>query len=194
MVRQHFTDPAWGDPIDVPSVLSAIPSDAALAGMYFLALLDGAKRRGLVLPGLRDRYLPFSFYPVTEFAPVLVAAAERFYPERSLRQALRAIGCAGPLVFLESTLGKVTLGSTVGPQAAVAAIAKSYPLNLRSSRCAVTEVSPNSCRVALHDIPYFLDSHHVGVFEGTLAYVGVAGRVRIASHSPVSADLLLEWS
>lgn len=162
--------------------------------MYFLALMDGARRRGLTLPGLRERYLPFSFYPVTEFVPVLIAAAEQFYPERSLRQALRAIGAAGPLVFLESTLGKVTLGSTVGAQAAVAAISKTYPINLRSSHCAVLELAPNACLVTLHDIPYFLDSHHVGVFEGTLAYAGVAGRVRIAPRSAVSADLLLEWT
>ena len=79
--------------------------------MYFLAMAQGAKRRGVTLPGLRERYLPFNFYPVTEFAPLLVAGAERFYPDRSLRQGLRAIGNTGPAVFLASTLGKVTLGS-----------------------------------------------------------------------------------
>jgi hypothetical protein len=48
--------------------------------------------------------------------------------------------------------------------------------------------------VSLDDIPYFLDSHHVGVFEGTLKYAGVKGRVRIATRSYDSADLLLEWT
>jgi hypothetical protein len=38
-----------------------------------------------------------------------------------------------------------------------------------------------------------LDSHHVGVFEGTLFHAGAKGRVRIAMRSRVAADLLLEW-
>ncbi|HEX3776552.1 MAG TPA: DUF2378 family protein [Polyangiaceae bacterium] len=169
-------------------------SVAALAGMYFLALSEGAKRRGVSVPGFRDRYLPFGFYPVTEFAPLLVFAAERFYPDRSLRQGLRAIGKMGPTVFLASTLGKVTLGSTEGALAAIAAIAKTYSINSRPAQCTVRDVNDKSCVVCMTQVEYFLDSHHVGVFEGTLEYAYVEGRMRIASRDAKSADLLLEWS
>src|SRR3954462_4810638 len=81
-----FSDPPWDEPIDVPAVLAGIAPNAAIAGMYFLAMAEGAKRRGITLPGLRERYLPFTFYPVSEFAPLLVSGAERFYPDRSLRE------------------------------------------------------------------------------------------------------------
>jgi uncharacterized protein (TIGR02265 family) len=172
----------------------AISNDAAISGMFFLAVAQGAKRRGLTLPGLRERYLPFGFYPIAEFAPLLVAAAERFYPDRSLRQGLRAIGKTGPAAFLESTLGKATLGATRGARAAVEAMAKTYPINIRPSQCAVTRATATSCVISLRNVQYFLDSHHVGVLEGTLEYAAVTGRVQIASHSSVSADLLLEWS
>jgi uncharacterized protein (TIGR02265 family) len=189
----RFIDPPWNDELDVPAVLSGISQEAALAGMFFLALAQGAKRRGVTLLGLRERYLPFGFYPITEFAPLLLTAADLFYPELSLRQALRALGKTGPTAFLESTLGKVTLGSAVGVHAAVEAIANTYSINIRPSQVSVTQSTPKSCVVGMSNVQYFLDSHHVGVFEGTLEYAGANGRVRIVSQSAVSADLLLEW-
>jgi uncharacterized protein (TIGR02265 family) len=189
-----FIDPPWDADLDVPRVLAGISPDAAIAGLYFLALVEGAKRRSVTMAGFRERYLPFTFYPVTEFAPLLVTAAERFYPTRSLRRGLREIGKSGPGVFLASTLGKVTLGAAVGVYAAVEAIAKTYAINTRPSQCTITEASDTSCVVGMRNVQYFLDSHHVGVFEGTLAYAGVSGRIRIASQSETSADLLLEWT
>jgi hypothetical protein len=47
--------------------------------------------------------------------------------------------------------------------------------------------------VKLDQIHYFLDCHHVGVFEGLMKHAGARGRVRIDSRSLSSADLLLEW-
>jgi hypothetical protein len=130
---------------------------------------------------------------VSEFAPLLLAAAAAFHPELSLRHALRAIGKVGPAVLANSVLGKVTLGSAIGVHAVIEAVANTYAVNIRPSRCAVSHKQAQSCRVSLEAIPYFLDSHHVGVFEGTLKHAGVSGRVRIASRSAESADLLLEW-
>jgi uncharacterized protein (TIGR02265 family) len=192
--KAPFIDPPWNDEVDVPTALAHVTPDATIAGMYFLAMAEGAKRRGVTLSGLRERYLPFGFYPLAEFAPLLVAAAERFYPDRPLRQGLRAIGHTGPAVFLASTLGKVTLGSAIGAPAAVEAIVKTYSINTRPSQCTVTQTTKSSCIVGMRNVQYFLDSHHVGVFEGTLEYAGVKGRVRIASQDATSADLLLEWA
>jgi hypothetical protein len=45
----------------------------------------------------------------------------------------------------------------------------------------------------LEKIVYFLDSHHVGTFEGVLRFAGVKGVVRMASFGPASADFLLTW-
>lgn len=190
----RFVEPPWEAELDVPRALAAIPPSATIAGMFFLATLEGAKRRGVSLPGTRDRYLPFNFYPVSEFAPLLVAASGRFYPERSLREGLRAIGVVAPAVFSGSVLGKVTLGSAIGVQACIEAIAKTYPINIRPSTCTVGEITDHSCVVSLHDVFHFLDSHHVGVFEGTLRHAGVEGHVSIASRSDVSAELLLQWA
>jgi uncharacterized protein (TIGR02265 family) len=186
-------EPPWGEPLDVPSVLAGIPESASIAGMFFLALQEGAERRQVSLGFSKPRYLPFGFYPVREFAPLLVEAAGKFYPDRSLREGLRRIGTAGPVAFLSSTLGKVTLGASEGVHATVSAIAKTYGINTRPSRCEILHAGPRSMTLKLDDVVYFLDSHHVGVFEGTLQYAGVDGTIKIAARSETSADLLLEW-
>ncbi|MET0793719.1 MAG: DUF2378 family protein [Polyangiaceae bacterium] len=186
-------DPPWAEELDVARALSVIAPDAKIAGMFFIATVEAATRRNLSLPGARSRYLPFGFYPISEFAPLLLAAAERFYPDRSLRQGLRALGVRAPVVFAESVLGKVTLGSASGVHACIEAIAKTYPINIRPSKCTVGEVSSNACVVSLSEVHHFLDSHHVGVFEGTLQHAGAKGTVRLARKSDVSADLRLEW-
>jgi uncharacterized protein (TIGR02265 family) len=189
----EFVDPPWGAALRVEACLAEIPDSATIAGMFYLALLEGAKRRGLSLVLPKQRYVPFGFYSLREFARALVQAAELFYPRHSLRQALRALGNSGPKAFAASTLGKVTLGSAEGPQAAVTAIAKTYEVNIRPSRCSVIKSEPRSMHLALENVHHFLDSHHVGVFEGTLEHARTPGRVRIASRSRSAAELLLEW-
>ena len=188
-----FVEPPWDEPLDVARALAAIPQEATIAGMSFQALATGADRRQVDLTIPRPRYVPFSFYPVREFAPLLVEAAALFLPHHSLREGLRRIGKAGPEAFLGSTLGRVTLGASEGVHATVSAIAKTYAINTRPSRCAVLETAPRSMTVALDDVVYFMDSHHVGVFEGTLEHAGVLGSVRIRHRGPTAADLLLEW-
>ena len=189
----RFREPPWQAALDVTRALSLISAESTIAGMFFLGLLDAAKRRGVPLAGTRDRYLPFGFYPVAEFAPLLVQAAGGFHPTLSLRQGLRTIGAVGPAVLAKSVLGKVTLGSAIGVHAVIEAVANTYAVNIRSSSCAVTHKAQQACVLSLENVQYFLDSHHIGVFEGTLTHAGVSGQVRIARRSDFSAELLLEW-
>jgi uncharacterized protein (TIGR02265 family) len=188
-----FVDPPWEAPLDVDRVLASIPADAKISGMFFVALVAGAKTRNVVLPSARDRYVPFNFYPVTDLARLLVEAAQRFFAGRPLRHALRSLGKAAPDAFLSSTLGKVTLGSTEGVHAAVAAMANAYELNLRPSHVSTLDSGPDWVTVRLDKVCYFLDSHHVGTFEGILRFAQVKGSVRLASRGSTSADLLLAW-
>jgi uncharacterized protein (TIGR02265 family) len=190
---RSFVDPPWDAPLDVKRALSDIPVDAKIAGMFFVAVVAGAKARGIMLPSARERYLQFTFYPLAEFARLLIEACERFFPERTLRHALRTLGRSSHDAFLASTLGRVTLGSTQGVHPAVAAMANAYELNVRPSRVSTLEHGARWAVVRLEKIVYFLDSHHVGTFEGVLRFAGVKGVVRIASFGPASADFLLTW-
>jgi uncharacterized protein (TIGR02265 family) len=190
-----FSDPPWDEALDPETVISSVPANARIAGMFFIALAAGAQRRGCTLPSARERYVQFTFYPVAELARLLVEAAERFYPNLSLRQALRALGASGPEAFLASTLGKVTLGSSEGAHAAVAAVANNYKRIIQPSRVAILDSGPNWVIVGMEMVPYFLDSNHVGIFEGTIRYAGVDDvSAQIASRSSSSAELLLSWN
>jgi uncharacterized protein (TIGR02265 family) len=188
-----FVDPPWDAPIDVERALAIIPADSTISGMFFSYLVGAAKAKNHVLPSARDRYLAFNFYPVAELARLVIEAAPLFFPGRSLRFALRTLGRHSPDAFLSSTLGKVTLGSTEGVHAAFAAIANAYELNLRPSRVAIVDRGPTWAVVRIDKVFYFLDSHHVGTFEGIFKFAGVNGTVRIASRSASSADLQLSW-
>jgi uncharacterized protein (TIGR02265 family) len=188
-----FVEPPWSAPLDAPRAIAAMPEEAKIAGMFFMALSAGAERRQVQLAFPRPRYLKFGFYPVKEFARVLVEAATRFYPDVSIRQGLRLLGRVGPAALLSSTLGKVTLGAAEGVHAAVTAIANTYSINVRPSRSQVVRALPRSMVVSLDDVPHFLDCHHVGVFEGALEYAGARGEVRIHRRGDRAADLWLSW-
>ena len=188
-----FVDPPWEAPVDVDRCLAGIPADATISGMFFTYLIAAAKAMGTPLPSAGDRYLAFKFYPVSDLARLVLEAIPLLFPGRPLRQALRVLGRRAPDAFLSSTLGKVTLGSALDAHASIAAIAGAYEVNLRPSRVAVLDKGPRWATVRVDKVHYFLDSHHVGTFEGVLKHAGAEGAVRIASRSPSSADLLLEW-
>jgi uncharacterized protein (TIGR02265 family) len=189
-----FVDPPWEAPLDAERALALIPPDAKIAGMFFAFLVAAAKERNFVLKtATRDRYLPFNFYPVSELARLVLEAVPLLFPGRPLRHALRILGRRAPDAFLSSTLGKVTLGSTEEVHSAIAAIANAYELNLRPSRVMVLAKGATWATVRLEKVYYFLDSHHVGTFEGVLKYSGVEGTVKLASRGAASGDLLLTW-
>jgi hypothetical protein len=174
-------------------VYDAIPADATISGMFIAPLALEAKRLGVHLPTARDRYVPYRFYPLLEHAKVLVETCERIYPALSIRQGLRKLGRGAPKALVASTLGKVVLASAEGVHEVLDAMAKAYPLNARPSRVEVVERGAGRAVVRLEQVHYFIDSHHVGAFEGALRYAGVEGRVLIAGRGEASADLLLEW-
>jgi uncharacterized protein (TIGR02265 family) len=189
----RFLEPPWDAPLDTAVALAAIPKDAEISGMFTAPLVTGTKRVIAEQEGARERYVAFRFYPLREHAAWLLDAARTLYPDRSLRSALRKLGRGAPDAFLTSTLGKVMLDSSLGLEGLIDAFAKAYELNLRPGSVRVSESQPRRVVVKLDQIHYFLDCHHVGVFEGLMKHAGTRGRVRIDSRSLSSADLLLEW-
>jgi hypothetical protein len=79
VTRGAVVAPPWDTPLEVEQVLASVPEAASIAGMFFIALQEGAERRQVPRSLAKSRYLPFGFYPVREFAPLLVEAAELHY-------------------------------------------------------------------------------------------------------------------
>jgi uncharacterized protein (TIGR02265 family) len=189
-----FVEPPWASPLVADDAIAKIPEDATISGMFLAPLLQEAKRRNVTLPSARARYVSYTFYPLREHARLLVETCELMLADRPLRQGLRKLGRGAPQALVASTLGKVVLGSAVGVHGVVKAMIKAYPLNARPCHAEVLELSERRAVVRLEGVHYFLDSHHIGTFEGVLKYAGVQGRVLIAKRGAGSADLLLEWA
>jgi hypothetical protein len=72
-------------------------------------------------------------------------------------------------------------------------MAKSYAVNVPGSEVKVVDAAAKHCLLQVRSLPYFLDCHHVGAFEGVLRYAGVEGQVRLRMLSPQDADFLVTW-
>ncbi|WP_236604808.1 DUF2378 family protein [Sandaracinus amylolyticus] len=188
-----FVDPPWNTPLDVQSVIRAIPESATIAGMYLEPLVREARRLGRSLPSARQRYVAFQFYPLREHVTVLVEGTQALFPELSMREALRKLGRGAPRALVQTTLGKIVLGSTEGVLQSLDAIVKTYNTNIKPARAETIESSTHGAIVRLERVPFLLDSHHVGVFEGSMSYAGVRGTVKVRMRGADAADFLCEW-
>jgi uncharacterized protein (TIGR02265 family) len=186
----RFVEPPWSRPLDAELELRTMPETAQVRGLLIAPMVSDAKKRG---PLPRDRYLSFNLYPLREHARLLVDSARALFPDLSLREGLRKLGRGAPSAFGASTVGKVTLGVAEGVHDVITAFAKGYELNLQPGRAQIVERGARHAVVSLDDIHYFLDSHHIGAYEGALGRAGVRGQVRIARRNRAAADLLLQW-
>ena len=188
-----FRKPDWNAPLHTARALADIPSDAVIAGMFLQRVANEARRLGLQLPSARERYLPFSFYPQREHASLLLEACAAFYPERPLRAALRSIGRAAPKALVATTVGKVVVGCEEGVHEIIAAFSRTYGINVRPAQATVLETGPHRSVVSLERVYFFIDCHHVGVYEGVLRHAKVEGSVSYAGRGPHAGELLIEW-
>lgn len=190
---KSFDEPDWQSPIDLAKTLASIPEARTISGMFLEPCVREARRFGKQLPSARERYVAFRFYPVREHVQLLVEACAMFYPSMPTRAALRKLGRAAPAALLTSTLGRATVGVAQGTLSIMDAMAKSYSVNLPGAEVTIMDAAANHCVVRMRSVPYFVDSHHVGAFEGVLRYAGVEGEVRLRLISSGDADLFCSW-
>lgn len=188
----QFSDPPWDAPLDAARELAAIPASAQIRGMFINPVLQEAKKAGVSL-AKRERYVPFQFYSLREHAELLIEAATLLFPKMPLRKGLRRLGRGAPNAFIASTLGRVVLQSAEGVPAILDAFAKGYELNMRPGRASVEQRQAKVLDVTLEHIHFFIDSHHVGAFEGALTFAGERGTIRVHRSGEASAILRLEW-
>jgi hypothetical protein len=95
--------------------------------------------------------------------------------------------------MLTSTIGKVLLISAPGIEGTLEAISNAYDVNLNPGNVKVVEIADDYALIELTQISYFLDSHHVGVFEGICKHFSLKGDVRINRTGRESAQFLVTW-
>lgn len=183
----------WDAPLDVAVYLRAMPPNARIKGMYATAIVDGARDRGLSLPPARERYVAFQDVPMREYATLLVEAAGAFFPELTLRSALRKLGRSSRDVFAQSVVGRVVLSAASDLPGALAASAKAYAISLPPARAEVRNLDQHRAVFALANVYNFLDSHHVGVLEGIAHACGVHVEARVKLASLFDGEIELTW-
>jgi len=190
-----FQSPPWDAPLDVEREIERIPVNAQIRGMFIAPVLQGAKRAAGAgsAAGARDRYVPFQFYPLREHARLLVDTSALAFPKLPVRQGLRKLGRGAPDAFLASRLGRVVLQTEQGLLDIVNGLAKAYELCLNPGRASVQQIGERAIEVTLEHVHYFLDCHHVGVFEGAFKHAGMRGDVRLHRIHATGAVLRLEW-
>ncbi|MBI2388770.1 MAG: DUF2378 family protein [Deltaproteobacteria bacterium] len=190
---RDFVDPPWDAPLDVALELRRIPESGRQKGMFLQALQAEAQRRGATLPSARERYVPFQGYPLREHAQLLVEAAQAFYADVPLRIGLRRLGRGAVSALLESTVGKVVWSSATDPHAALEAMTKAYQISMPGCAASIESRYARSAVVRVSGIPFFLDCHHVGCFEGAMRAMGLEGSVQLRLESFSSGELLCAW-
>jgi uncharacterized protein (TIGR02265 family) len=193
MPAGDFVAPDWNEPLDAAAYIASTPRTARIKGMFPAAVADSAKARGLNLPSARERYLPFADVPVTEFATLLVEAAQSFFPNSPIRIGLRDLGRSAFPVLLQTMVGRVVLSTAADMPSALQAGAKAYVVALPTCRVEILELSEKRAVISLKNIYYFLDSHHVGVFEGLAKSIGLRVTTRIRLRGKFDGDFELTW-
>ncbi len=189
----QFRPIPWDAPFDVAHELSSIPRTTQIKGVFVGPLVAAARAAGVPSASLRERYLPQQSYPLIEHATLLVDVARTRYPKLSLRRGLRKLGRAGIKAYLDSLVGRVTVGATDDPQLMLETLARAYPLNVSGADARLERVGNAEAVLELHAVPYFLDCHHVGVIEQSLKLCGVAPYIEVAPLAD-SAAYRCTWS
>ncbi|MBL8717931.1 MAG: DUF2378 family protein [Myxococcales bacterium] len=192
-VAPPFVDPPWDAPLDVEAALQHTPANATMKGMFLDAMVEGAKKRGVTLGGARARYVPFHDYPIREHMALLVESAHAFYPDLSLRQGLRKLGRGAHAALIASVVGRVVWATASDVRTAIEAMVKGYTISVPSCRLSVIECTDRQVTLRVEHVYWFLDSHHVGVFEGAMRAGGVDGAVRVRLSSPSDGELSCAW-
>ena len=189
-----WTEPPWASALDETACIRAIPTRRDDDGhVPRERRRSRARARASKCRAARPRYVAFQPYPLKEHCQILLEVARAVYPNATIREALRKLGRGAPHVLLQSTLGRVVLGSVEGPIATIEAMARSYALHMRPANLAVERAGASGAIIRMSEIHNFLDSHNVGVFEGVMKLAKVDGTLRMRAYSRTAADFSCEW-
>ena len=189
----NFGPVPWDEPLDALDALHRIRPRATIAGVFTGPMARVAAQYGIRLPRPWSAYRLQGQYPLREHVTLLIDVTRTLFPDVSLRRGLYKMGKAAVEPYLESMLGKVTVGATEDPELVLRATGQSYGINLPGSSVTVEAFQRGECRVSLQHVPYFLDSHHVGLFEQMLRRCGLRTETDIAMLGDDSAMYRIRW-
>ena len=194
MGHADFHAPPWDAPLDVAAEIERIPAAATIKGLFLSPIIAEMRKKSAELKTSRERYLPFTDYPLREHARLLLDASHLLYPELTTRRGLRKLGRAAQRAFADTTVGKVVWSTVHSVDTALEAAAKTYAIVSPSTRVTVVERQTGRALVRLEGPQWFFDSNQVGTFEGVLRACDVRAVVAVRVPSRDVGELLLTWA
>lgn len=187
-------------PPPLEATIAALPEKATCLGLYFNDVIDAVVRNrsdadvlaAAELP--KKRYFPFFSYPYADVVRVIGAAAKLLHPRIPHGEAIRRLGHTVYERLFKTRVGQVVFGALDNDvRRILLAGPRGYDLSLNFGK--LTAESPEERRVLYHfrDLPGLLETYQVGIIEGTLRHLNVAGRVQIDVFDVGNADVEITW-
>lgn len=96
--------------------------------------------------------------------------------------------------MLQSTFGRATVGAAERPEDVVDQMTRTFSKVCSDGRIELASASAGRAVVAVTDVSFFDDSHHVGVYEGALRVAKAEdASVWIRRPSRRALELLCRW-
>ncbi|MEO8876523.1 MAG: DUF2378 family protein [Polyangiaceae bacterium] len=195
-----FRPPRFGAPPPVEATIAALPEKATCLGLYFNDVIDAVARSKpdfdiFAATGLtKKRYFPFFSYSYADVMRLISAAAKVIHPRVSHGEALRRMGHSVYDKLFGTRVGHAMFGALghdvrrillTGP--------RGYDLSMNFGKLTAEGIDSQCVVYHFRDLPGLIETYQVGVIEGALRNLGVAGTVTIALTDVGNADVEIRW-
>lgn len=172
--------------------IAEAPENGTVRGLYFNEIMRLAP---WLRSTARQRYVPFSKYPIRAFMQLLVDAGRQGHPSKTPHEALRLLGLTTYSTFASSMAGVSLLSSvSIDLERILELTPHIYPLTLEPARIEIAHRVPGEAIVQLRDVWTFPESYHVGVWLGAMNILGVEGTIDVIRHGWCNVDFHLRWA
>lgn len=196
----EFREVRDNPPLELDAQLDALPKNARCKGMFFLDVIEQARRADPsvdlhALAGVKpQRYLAVLDYPHADWMRLVAAAGSVLTQGRRPGEGVRTLGRNAFETIFGTPLGKVLFGPAGFDLEQVLAYApKAYSLALSFGQLRTTKVGADHVQIEFDGLPSFLETFNVGAMEGTVLRYGARPLSRIALEPWGRMTLDLSW-
>ena len=170
--------------------IPAVPKDASIRGMFPKELMQSAPH----LKSPRERYLPFSSYPMSEYLELILLVAQDRYPQLSPADAVLKVGLNVYTTFASSLAGVAIFSmAQLDIKRTVELAPKAYDVTLRPGQLHVVECNEGHAVVQLRNVWAFPDIFHAGIWLGAMQSFRTRGSIEVTRCTLSEVDFELRW-
>ncbi len=199
-----FVAPDWDSGFDFGQARAALPEGSTCTGMYIERVLQEADGLGVREDVCRaaslshPRYTMFRSYPYAEFVSVLEHVTPRMKGQDGqvlpVRRALFELGLTFYPMLAATLAGRVVFGVLGRDTARVLSVGpKGWQMSINFGQVEAHKDSERRYIYRFRNMPAFLDTVTLGVFEGAIRMTGQRGSYRIARRDIGDMDIEITW-